>query len=377
MIFTDDGIGLLSNIKGIKDIFFLDSFASGQLSLSPACLHLKRRCKEVSVTTNKADVYCTFRKPQQFTFPLFPALGFHADAGATRTMALVLVQYNFEYTAKDGRLVSIKSNESYILVSKTNEHWWNVRRDQHTRPFYVPAQYVKEVLPPTEDPAVPLESPESVDDTTPAPRETCRFSSFGLCEDVEKTHRVVDNGHNPPEASSLNSGPLRAEGSELHREEQSKSSQEPPSSPQDEVDMDFPLPPDLPLLLYDATLEASVPEFDTFPAPAGSEETLAFEQLNLNQTKEANSSAFAPLTVQVRITRANSLSVFLPLTALRNGTVLERLAGGAVLPRLKKKPSYSFTVACLSVSNPQTFNVAFLKTLYCPFSFIFILMTKR
>lgn len=60
-------------------------------------------------------------------------------------MELVSVQYEFEYEAKDGRLVSIKPNESYILLSKTNEHWWHVRKDQHTRPFYVPAQYVREL----------------------------------------------------------------------------------------------------------------------------------------------------------------------------------------------------------------------------------------
>ncbi|XP_075896658.1 rho GTPase-activating protein 27 isoform X2 [Nelusetta ayraudi] len=60
-------------------------------------------------------------------------------------MVLVLVCYSFQYTARDGRLVTIRPNESYILVSRTTEHWWRVRSDQHTRPFYVPAQYVTEM----------------------------------------------------------------------------------------------------------------------------------------------------------------------------------------------------------------------------------------
>ncbi|TKS89531.1 Rho GTPase-activating protein 27 CIN85-associated multi-domain-containing [Collichthys lucidus] len=85
-------------------------------------------------------------------------------------MELVSVQYDYEYKAKDGRLVSIKPNESYILVSKTNEHWWHVRKDQHTRPFYVPAQYVKELPSLTEDSPGPnkLDSPECVTHSKPA-----------------------------------------------------------------------------------------------------------------------------------------------------------------------------------------------------------------
>ncbi|KAM4623486.1 rho GTPase-activating protein 27 isoform 1-T1 [Polymixia lowei] len=67
-------------------------------------------------------------------------------------MELVSVTYEYEYTARDGRLVSIKPNESYILVSKTNDHWWHVRKDQHTKPFYIPAEYVTELPLPTQDP---------------------------------------------------------------------------------------------------------------------------------------------------------------------------------------------------------------------------------
>lgn len=59
----------------------------------------------------------------------------------------VLVEYAFEYTAKDGRLVSIKPNERYVLLRRTNDHWWHVRKGKGTRPFYIPAKYVKELAP--------------------------------------------------------------------------------------------------------------------------------------------------------------------------------------------------------------------------------------
>lgn len=66
--------------------------------------------------------------------------------------ALVLVEYGFEYRAKDGTLVSIKPNERYVLLKRTNHHWWHVKKSGDTRPFYIPAQYVKE-LPPMATPA--------------------------------------------------------------------------------------------------------------------------------------------------------------------------------------------------------------------------------
>lgn len=59
----------------------------------------------------------------------------------------VLVEYGFEYRTKDGTVVSIHPNERYVLLGRTNEHWWHVRRSGDARPFYVPAQYVKELPP--------------------------------------------------------------------------------------------------------------------------------------------------------------------------------------------------------------------------------------
>ncbi|XP_055031094.1 rho GTPase-activating protein 12b isoform X1 [Misgurnus anguillicaudatus] len=56
----------------------------------------------------------------------------------------VEVEYDYEYKAKD-RLISIRQGECYMLVRKTNEDWWQVRREEGTKAFYVPAQYVREV----------------------------------------------------------------------------------------------------------------------------------------------------------------------------------------------------------------------------------------
>ncbi|KAM6154717.1 rho GTPase-activating protein 12 isoform 4-T4 [Erethizon dorsatum] len=54
------------------------------------------------------------------------------------------VEYDYEYEAKDRKVV-IKQGERYMLVKKTNDDWWQVKLDENSKAFYVPAQYVKEV----------------------------------------------------------------------------------------------------------------------------------------------------------------------------------------------------------------------------------------
>ncbi|XP_064127065.1 rho GTPase-activating protein 27 isoform X6 [Loxodonta africana] len=77
----------------------------------------------------------------------------------------VLVEHPFEYTAKDGRRVAIQPNERYQLLHRSTEHWWHVRREPGGRPFYLPAQYVRE-LPALDGPAAPPPLP------TPRPGQT-------------------------------------------------------------------------------------------------------------------------------------------------------------------------------------------------------------
>lgn len=63
----------------------------------------------------------------------------------SRGLGLVLVEFQYEYEGRDGELISIKPNERYVLLAKTNDHWWQVQSDGNSKPFYIPAKYVKEL----------------------------------------------------------------------------------------------------------------------------------------------------------------------------------------------------------------------------------------
>ncbi|KAK2900605.1 hypothetical protein Q8A67_008720 [Cirrhinus molitorella] len=67
-----------------------------------------------------------------------------ADRTVAPGQTYIEVEYDYEYKSKD-RMITIKQGESYLLVKKTNEDWWQVRKDDTSKPFYVPAQYVREV----------------------------------------------------------------------------------------------------------------------------------------------------------------------------------------------------------------------------------------
>ncbi|KAL0201360.1 hypothetical protein M9458_004547, partial [Cirrhinus mrigala] len=67
-----------------------------------------------------------------------------ADRSVAPGQTYIEVEYDYEYKSKD-RMITIKQGERYLLVKKTNEDWWQVRKDEATKPFYVPAQYVREV----------------------------------------------------------------------------------------------------------------------------------------------------------------------------------------------------------------------------------------
>ncbi|XP_013374751.1 PREDICTED: rho GTPase-activating protein 27 [Chinchilla lanigera] len=70
----------------------------------------------------------------------------------------VLVEHPFEYTGRDGRHIAIRPNERYRLLRRSTPHWWHVRREPGGRPFYLPAQYVRE-LPALGSPAPPARGP--------------------------------------------------------------------------------------------------------------------------------------------------------------------------------------------------------------------------
>ncbi|XP_040917990.1 rho GTPase-activating protein 27-like isoform X2 [Toxotes jaculatrix] len=80
----------------------------------------------------------------------------------SRGLGLVLVEFEYEYQGRDGVPVSIKPNERYVLLAKTNDHWWQVRSDCNSKPFYIPAKYVKEL---------PADFPSPLDFTGPPSSE--------------------------------------------------------------------------------------------------------------------------------------------------------------------------------------------------------------
>ncbi|NXX76973.1 RHG09 protein, partial [Urocolius indicus] len=61
---------------------------------------------------------------------------------------LLRALYDYTYRAQDGRLVAMAAGESFLLLHKATEDWWQVRRvaePRWARPFFVPATYVAEL----------------------------------------------------------------------------------------------------------------------------------------------------------------------------------------------------------------------------------------
>lgn len=123
--------------------------------------------------------------------------------------AYIEVEYDYEYEAKDRRVV-IRQGECYLLVKKTNGDWWQVRRDEGSKAFYVPAQYVKEVgrralMPPGKQATAPSLSLQRPAENANRPPE---LSSFG-----KSTPCVPGTG--PARDANQNFGPGPAPGQTL------------------------------------------------------------------------------------------------------------------------------------------------------------------
>ncbi|XP_061777200.1 rho GTPase-activating protein 12-like isoform X3 [Nerophis ophidion] len=129
------------------------------------------------------------------------------EGGATG-VAYVQVDYDYEYKAKD-KTVSIRQGESYALVKKTNEDWWQVRKEEGTKSFYVPAQYVREVRRPLLAPQKPaLRTKPTVLDICRASDENVNrpeMSSFGRSS-PSSTPSPSSDRVTPPKDSNQNLG---------------------------------------------------------------------------------------------------------------------------------------------------------------------------
>lgn len=276
-------------------------------------------------------------------------------------MTLVLVQFDFDYRAKDGRLVSIKPNESYILVSKTNEHWWHVRRDQSSRPFYVPAQYVKEV-PPERGPKITVNVPSPQG----ASEGGCRLSTHGFGWDAPETDRpeqtsssaarLVDEEDGSSSFSSQQNGSL-----ELYAKPVPGYRKQSEGSLHDE-DMEFPPPPDLPEL--DLEPEANLPECD---------EMMELPESGPNPPPRCRAAAEGSSTElfsdQVRFPRPTCFPVSFVFFLRRKSGSDAAPAGVAVSPanvQQARLPLWSFKhrkIFCFSL--PNQFENLHLNRLYC------------
>ncbi|CAL8366219.1 unnamed protein product [Boreogadus saida] len=67
-----------------------------------------------------------------------------ADLPIAPGQVYIEVEYDYEYKSKE-RLVHIQQGDCFLLVKKSNEDWWQVKREEGSKAFYVPAQYVREV----------------------------------------------------------------------------------------------------------------------------------------------------------------------------------------------------------------------------------------
>ncbi|KAM4684582.1 rho GTPase-activating protein 12 [Amazona ochrocephala] len=123
------------------------------------------------------------------------------------------VEYDYEYEAKDKKIV-IKQGEKYILVKKTNDDWWQVKRDENSKPFYVPAQYVKEIprkalMPPVKQASVlpnnALKLTHGLQRSTENVNKSPELSSFGKSSPVQVSCLVRDANQNlgPNNSQSL------------------------------------------------------------------------------------------------------------------------------------------------------------------------------
>nr|XP_040027207.1 rho GTPase-activating protein 12-like isoform X11 [Gasterosteus aculeatus aculeatus] len=156
------------------------------------------------------------------------------------------VEYDYEYEFK-GRLVVIQQGECYMLVKKANEDWWQVKKEEGTKSFYVPARYVREVRKALMPPPKPLQHPPpaaaaATTGHTP-PRAvgalwvkptTLELAPHG--PSTENLHRHESGSRRSPSAHTASSGhfspPRQRRGSDLHQPH-------PPGSP---TDHERPLP---------------------------------------------------------------------------------------------------------------------------------------
>lgn len=111
---------------------------------------------------------------------------------ALRVQAL----YPYSYEVQPGRKISFEAGDYFILVEKSNEDWWHVRKGEQD--IYVPANYMREFRIEFSD----IETTDGNDNTlSPSSDDSCQddisaageeTTTFGGC-DSERIYANVPN----------------------------------------------------------------------------------------------------------------------------------------------------------------------------------------
>ncbi|OCT73909.1 rho GTPase activating protein 12 S homeolog isoform X2 [Xenopus laevis] len=131
-----------------------------------------------------------------------------ADKSSKPGLVFVEVEYDYEYEYKSKKIV-IKQGEKYILVKKSNEDWWQVKKDENAKPLYVPAQYVKEVarkalMPPVKPQSLLPNSPLKVAHrSTENINKSSELSSFGKTSSFRDTNQNMGPSSSPGQTRAL------------------------------------------------------------------------------------------------------------------------------------------------------------------------------
>ncbi|XP_072010152.1 rho GTPase-activating protein 12 isoform X3 [Engystomops pustulosus] len=120
------------------------------------------------------------------------------------------VDYDYEYEYKNKRIV-IKQGERYILIKKSNEDWWQVKKDENSKPLYVPAQYVREVgrkalMPPIKQgvlPNSPLKVMQGLQRSTENVNKSPELSSFGKTSSIRDANQNFGPSSSPGQTRGL------------------------------------------------------------------------------------------------------------------------------------------------------------------------------
>lgn len=133
-----------------------------------------------------------------------------ADKSGRPGPVFIEVEYDYEYEYKNKKII-IRQGERYILIKKSNEDWWQVKKDENDKPLYVPAQYVKEVgrkalMPPIKPgvlPNSPLKVMQGLQRSTENVNKSPELTSFGKTSSIRDANQNFGPSSSPGQTRVL------------------------------------------------------------------------------------------------------------------------------------------------------------------------------